>query len=96
MALDADGFVDQFPEFSDISEDAPEAIDNAIRDAKNFVSKSIWGTRYETAVLYKAAHLLAMSPLGEDARDKSGTDSTYNVVFKEMLRALPIRCAVSR
>ena len=42
--------------------------------------------------MYKAAHLLAMSPMGENARlDKSGRETTYGVVFNEMLRALPLR-----
>lgn len=95
MALDVATFVDKFPEFDEIGTASPGTITQAIADAKHFVSAPIWGARYESGVLYKAAHLLAMSPFGEGARlDKKGDNSTYGVVFDSMLRALPNRMMV--
>lgn len=42
--------------------------------------------------MYKAAHLLAMSPMGENARlEKGSRETTYGIVFQELLRALPLR-----
>jgi hypothetical protein len=95
MALDAASFVARYPEFTEINEVASAAIDAAISDAKEFVDQGVWKTRYEAAVLCKAAHILAMSPLGEAARlDKKGDRTTYGVVFEEMRKALPIRMMV--
>lgn len=92
MALDVPSFVARFPEFDQIGDDAPGAITSALSTAQGFVSQARWGSRYEDGVMYKAAHLLAMSPMGENARlDKSGRETTYGVVFNEMLRALPLR-----
>lgn len=95
MALDVATFVDKFPEFDEIGAISPATVEQAIADAKHFCSASIWGSRYESAVLYKAAHLLAMSPFGEGARlDKKGEQSTYGVVFDNMLKALPARMLI--
>ena len=96
MALDVTTFVAKFPEFDEIGTVSPDTITQAIEDAKEFCDSTIWGSRYESGVLYKAAHMLAMSPFGETARlDKKGEQSTYGVVFDSMRRALPIRMAVT-
>jgi len=96
VSLDVAGFVARYPEFSEVGELAPAMVTSAINSAKNFVSQSLWGARYEEGVLCKAAHLLAMTPMGENARlDKSSPETTYGLVFKEMLRALPVRFMVS-
>ena len=96
MSLDVSGFVAKFPEFSEVGDLAPASITSAISTARSFVSQSLWGDRYEDGVLYKAAHLLAMTPMGENARlEKSSPETTYGLVFKDMLKALPVRFMVS-
>lgn len=92
MAVTAAAFVSRFPEFTDTNDVAPGAIEAALSTAATFVSSTRWGSRYEDAVMYKAAHLLAMSPMGENARLEKGSEkTTYGVVFDSMLRALPVR-----
>jgi hypothetical protein len=47
-------------------------------------------------VFCKAAHLLAMTPFGENARLASDkTASCYSVVWDNMVRALPARILVA-
>ncbi len=96
MALDNATFIARFPEFVEIDTLAPASISQAIDDAKAYVSQEHWAGRYEDGVLWKAAHLLAMTPFGENARlQRDPTETTYNVVFKQMLRSLHMRVWVS-
>jgi hypothetical protein len=95
MAIDNATFVERFPEFAEIDTSYPAQVTARLDAAKHFVSASLWGSRYEDGVFYKAAHLLAMSPLGENARLESGVDTTYDVVFRSMLLSLPVRGLVS-
>lgn len=95
MAIDGASFAARFPEFDDVWEASPATITAALSTAQGFVSQARWGSRYEDGVMYKAAHLLAMSPMGEHARlDKTGRETTYGLVFNELLRSLPIRFLV--
>ena len=92
MALTAADFADAFPEFLELFEEAPETITRALSAAEKFCDSGIWGDRYEDGVFYKAAHLLAMQPFGENARlSKQDNKTTYGEVFAEMKLALPIR-----
>jgi hypothetical protein len=93
MALDVASFVARFPEFEEISEvsEGEAAIEQALSDAAHFVSQRLWAGRYESGVMYKAAHLLCMTPFGEHARLDAKDRTTYSVVFDEMKRALPVR-----
>lgn len=95
MAIDAASFVASFPEFDEINDLKPEMVTGALTRAQAFCSLKVWGDRYEAAVFAKAAHILAMSPLGENLRIDAKQATAYGVLFKEMLRALPIRMMVS-
>ena len=92
MALDGTSFVARFPEFSEVNEVSPATITAALADAAIYCDSVLWGTRYESGVMWKAAHLLALTPLGEGARlSKTSEQTTYGVVFDSMKRALPVR-----
>lgn len=96
MAADAAGLIARFPEFEEVYSLTPATINSAIADAKNLVSKAQWGVRYEMGVLWCAASLLAMTPLGEHARLKMNDQaSSYGVTFERMKKALPVRCLVT-
>lgn len=64
MAVTAAEFKVRFSEFSEV---ASTDIDPKLADAKAFLDEAAWGTtdRYERAVYYLAAHLLAISPYGQ-------------------------------
>lgn len=95
MTIDPLTFIAAFPEFEEIYQVAPDVVENALREAETFCDATIWGPRYESGVYRKAAHLLCMTPFGENARLKGGTQSVHGIVFEEMLRALPFRIAVA-
>ena len=84
-------FTNRFPEWMDVAEQAPEVIDAALSDAAQFVSATVWGSRYSAGLAYKAADLLAAGPFGEGARLEGTERTTYGVRFEEMRRALPVR-----
>lgn len=98
MALDVPSFIARFPEFEEVSEvsEGEAAIEQALSDAAHFVSQARWAGRYETGVMYKAAHLLSMTPFGEHARLKNEKQTSYGVVFREMLLTLPYRMLVTK
>lgn len=94
MAITRASFVQQFPEFEEINAEpmCQPMIDRCLTSALMFVDAAVWGARFEAGVLYKAAHLLAMTPFGENARLQGDrTSSVYSVVFEDMLKALPVR-----
>lgn len=94
MAIDRASFLQLFPEYNEVNDEpmCQPMIDRCLRDAQIFVDAAVWGDRYEAGVFYKAAHLLAMSPFGENARLQGDrTSSVYSVVFEDMLKALPVR-----
>lgn len=64
MAVTAAEFKVRFKEFSDV-DDAD--ITPKLDDAQAFLDEKAFGTtdRYERAVYYRAAHLLAISPYGK-------------------------------
>jgi len=95
MAITATDFVAAFPEFDEINDVAPTAVSGALTRAQAYCSATVWGDRYEAAVFTKAAHLLCMTPFGENARIDAKAATAYGETFKEMLRALPMRILVS-
>lgn len=95
MAIDNASFVAAYPEFDEINDLAPASITSALTRAQAFCSAAVWGDRYEAGVFVKAAHLLAMTPFGENARIAGSNATAYGETFKEMVRALPMRIIVS-
>jgi len=95
MTVGVAGFVASFPEFEEAADLKPDMVEAALKRAQAFVSARVWGDRYEQGVYQKAAHLLAMSALGENLRIDAKQATAYGVVFDEMVRALPIRLMVA-
>jgi hypothetical protein len=95
MAVDAATFVASFPEFEEIYDLRPAVVENALTEATTFCDAVTWGTRYQSGVFRKAAHLLCMSAFGENARISGDKDSVHGRVFDQMLLSLPIRIAVA-
>lgn len=95
MAINSTDFLATYPEFEEIFAVRPNVITAQLRTAQAFCSERLWGDRYAAGVYCKAAHLIAMTPFGENARLKGGVSTTYQAVFKEMVSALPVRVAVA-
>lgn len=94
MALSRANFLIRFPEFGDggVSgqERAPEElIDDALARAASRVSDAIWTDLADEGIGYLAAHLISISPWGQQARlvpaQPDGT-TTYWAAYMALLR----------
>ncbi|MBW2672072.1 MAG: DUF4054 domain-containing protein [Deltaproteobacteria bacterium] len=89
MAVTAASFLERFPEFEAAGSTLIEA---SLTDARLMISSSAYGVKYDMAVRFQAAHLLAINPLGEMARldmDKCGSDATtYSAQLKTIQSSL--------
>jgi hypothetical protein len=83
VALTVDAFVLAFPEFSEV--DAPY-LQSKIDEAGRQIDPNTWGVRADDGQAYLAAHLLALSPLGNAAKlvAKDGS-TTYEKHYKRIL-----------
>jgi hypothetical protein len=75
MAVTSDSFLAFFPEFQPAG---IRQIDEAIAEAVRNTDAAVWGDKTDDGVKWLAAHLLALSPFGQQARlsSKEGK-STY-------------------
>lgn len=93
--MTAAGFVAAFPEFAQTNTDLPAYVQSKLDHAAHHVDELVWGDRYAYGVYLKAAHLLAMSPYGENMRlSKTSKETVYGEMFKDELRALPARVMI--
>jgi hypothetical protein len=71
----------QFPEFDKVSD--PQ-VNAALARAALEINVDVWGTKQDTGHGLLAAHLLAISPMGQMARmsSKEG-DSTYGKQYRD-------------
>ena len=79
-----DVFLIRFPEFKGVG---ASYIDAHIAAAANEIDPVIWRTKTDEGVIYLAAHKMASSPYGEQARlitAEGGT--TYFLEFKRLVR----------
>lgn len=67
MAVTAQSFKDAFEEFRKTDEALVAA---KIRFARQRIDAGIFGTQYDQAVMYFAAHLLAVAPAGQNTKLK--------------------------
>lgn len=84
MAVTRDSFLEAHPEFR--SAEKP-LIDSTIAAAELQVDATVWGGKVDLGVGLLTAHLLAISPFGQNARltSKDG-GSTYLTRFRAMMK----------
>lgn len=86
MAASAATFLVRFPEFARADADLVEA---KLEEAARRVDASVWGAKADDGTYYLAAHLLAVSPFGMNARLASDRgSSTYLEEYRRMQRAV--------
>lgn len=74
----------RWPEFDGVADNVVSA---ALADAARGVDARLFGTRTDLAVGLRAAHLLAISPYGQQARLESDkSDTTYRAEYLRMAR----------
>ena len=78
-------FKNQYPEFKTCQDPFLQSFLDA---AATMISEAVVGTRYDTLHGLKAAHLIALSPAGVNARlvAKDGT-TTYGNMFREVAQS---------
>lgn len=75
-------FQARFPEFANTDSDLIESV---LSEATLELQSDVWGDRLGEAILYLAAHKLAISPFGEPARlSDSSKDDIYMKAFKRL------------
>lgn len=86
MAVNRNDFLARFPEFEPASR---PMINASIAEAVRGVDATIFGDKTDDAVRWLAAHLLAISPFGMQARlvSKEGA-STYGERFAMLTRSV--------
>ena len=76
------GFRAGYPEFSAAENGLVAAkLNEAIRSC----DANVWTSRVDDGVYVLTAHLLAMSPFGQNARMQSGGTSTYEARYNRMV-----------
>ena len=93
MAVTVESLKTRFPEF----DATPETLVAAcIADAELMLSSEAFGNQYDMAVNYKAAHLIAVNPLGEMARldakkpASNGSLTVYERSFLEIKKGIGV------
>ena len=85
MTVSRADFLARFPEFEPAS---PSMVEAALGEAVRNVDSEIFADKTDDAVKWKAAHLLAISPFGQQARLISKTgETTYGKYFRELSRS---------
>lgn len=85
MSVSVTSFREAYPDFRGTS---TPLIAAKIKAAKLKVAPRIWGTRADEGVMLYTAHLLSISPSGEQSRLKLENRGTeYKTEFEEMRRA---------
>lgn len=76
--LTLEEFLERFPEFESTGSTNPGFVQRKLDEAWRRTPAAAWGDKAQDAHGYLAAHLLAISPFGRDARmaSKDGT-TTY-------------------
>ena len=72
-ATSSHAFRVRFPEFADL---ADSLVTAKIGEAQRRCDAGLWGSKYQDGVFYLAAHLLAISPFGQDARLSQANNET--------------------
>ena len=84
----------KFPEFVDVIADDAAFVTEKIAEAGRRVSVTAWDPHGLTddGISYLAGHLIAVSPLGEQAKLDTDGDTTYLKEYKRMVRIVGSGC----
>ena len=86
MAVTVEEFINHFAEFDECPVDF---IQSYLDDANARIDRGEWGeTKGDIGQKYLAAHMLALSPFGQQARlvAKGAMTTTYEAHYKRLLR----------
>jgi len=86
MVVDFHDFLARFPEFEPADS---SMVASAIAEATRGVDASVWGDKTEDGIRWLAAHLLAITPWGQQARlvSKDGS-TTYGKEHARLMRSV--------
>jgi len=84
--VDRATFLARFPEFEPASK---SMIEEAIAEATRGVDAGVWREKADDGIKWRTAHLLAISPFGQQARlmSKDGS-TTYGKQFDALVRSV--------
>lgn len=85
------GFRVGYPEFDKATDGL---VDAKLGEAIRSTDADVWGIRTDDGVYVLCAHLLAMSPFGQQARLSSGGTSTYETRWLKMVGEVAIGARV--
>lgn len=86
MAVTTASFLVRFPEFAAVD---PAVIARVLADSASEVNDAVFGTLTDKAIELRAAHALAISPYGQNARlEGDTTNTTYGAEFERLARSL--------
>lgn len=95
MAVTVEEFIAQFPEFDECPADF---IQPFLDDAEECIDRTIWGeTKGDIGQKYLAAHMIALSPFGQQARlvtDKNPKTTTYGQHYNAIKMKVASGCRV--
>jgi|SRR5579859_3168472 len=87
MAWTPTTFVARWPEFAPTLAANPSIVQSALDEAARRCDVRVFATRMDDAVGLMAAHLLAISPYGEQSRlDTDKAETTYNIEWKRLAK----------
>ena len=79
-------FLTYYPEFAETD---VGLVNKKLDEAKSRISKEAWGTIYNEGVFALTAHLLAISPEGENLRlRKDNNETIYWAEFRRMNKTI--------
>lgn len=86
MSVSVSRFLQDYPDFK--RTDAG-LIEKKLTAAEGRIAPTVWGTRTTDGIMALAAHLLSMSPPGEQARlKKENRETVYERVWRDMKREI--------
>lgn len=91
MAVTPTNLGEHFPEFASVVANDPAFVTKKIEEATRRVSAEIWDPHGLTddGIRYLTAHLIAMSPLGEQAKlDPKDGLTTYEREYQRLVRVV--------
>ena len=92
MAVTVGQFLLRYPEFCPAPQ---ELIEACLEEAELLVDRTVYGAKADMAIKARAAHFVAINPLGELARlDKKGEKTTYLTHFEGIKRGIGAGCRV--